>query len=357
MKNQRRGSTIAKSIADNVKTMEGWGEAGKNLSKLNTMRGGEGGFKGFVAEHLQAAEATAKGRATTVIDDNSVADLIYTGKNGHKYRQQIKVGYGPGKIKYSKYKGQTILMDKGNKDLDKIIKEGKAQGVTVKEGYISEDDAKSLANAMQIESKLTGKKNAPIISKMVTSHKAGIQTGKTSALYGAGFSLATNTVDVLSGEKDVKKAAVDIAKDTAISYGTGYALGAAGSAIASTTTGATAIGAVTGFATGVGATIAETAVGGVAIGAVTATTGIVTAAGTAATGAVVGAVSTVGSAVGGAAVAATAGTAVGGAVAAGVGAATAGAAAIGAAAVAAAPVVAVGAAVGLVFKGLKELFD
>ena len=342
MKKKHAGST-AKSVVDNVQAIKGWGEAGKNLSSLNTMRGGEKGFKGFVAENLQAAEATARGKATTVINNNGAADLIYTGKNGHKYLQQMKVGYGPGDIAYSEYSGQTIVMGKGNPHLGKIIKEG----------YVSNNDAKSLADAMQAESRFTGAKNAPIVSRSVAAHKAGMQAGRTGALYGAGFSLATNTVDVLNGEKEVGDAAVDVAKDTAISYGAGYAIGAAGSALASTTTGAAAIGA----ASSAGAAIAGTTVGGAVIGASAAATGAVAAAGTAATGAVVGAVGTVGTAVGSAAVAATAGTAVGGAVAAGVGAAAAGAAAVGAAAVAAAPVVAVGAAAGLLYKGIKSLFD
>ena len=352
MKKKHAGST-AKSVVDNVQAIKGWGEAGKNLSSLNTMRGGEKGFKGFVAENLQAAEATARGKATTVINNNGAADLIYTGKNGHKYLQQMKVGYGPGDIAYSEYSGQTIVMDKGNPHLGKIIKEGKSEGIKVTEGYVSNNDAKSLADAMQAESRFTGAKNAPIVSRSVAAHKAGMQAGRTGALYGAGFSLATNTVDVLNGEKEVGDAAVDVAKDTAISYGAGYAIGAAGSALASTTTGAAAIGA----ASSAGTAIAGTTVGGAVIGASAAATGAVAAAGTAATGAVVGAVGTVRTAVGSAAVAATAGTAVGGAVAAGVGAAAAGAAAVGAAAVAAAPVVAVGAAAGLLYKGIKSLFD
>lgn len=352
MKKKHAGSS-AKSVVDNAQAIAGWGEAGKNLSALNTMRGAEKGFKGFVAENLQAAEATARGKSTVVINNNGASDLIYTGKNGHKYLQQMKVGYDSGKINYSRYSEQTLLMDKGNKNLGKIIKEGKAQGIKVKEGYVTEAEAKSLADAMQAESRFTGKTNAPIVSRSVTAHKAGMQAGRTGALYGAGFSLATNTVDVLNGEKNVGDAAVDVAKDTAISYGAGYAIGAAGSAIASTTTGAAAIGAVS----SAGAAIAGTTVGGAVIGAGAAATGAVAVAGTTATTAVVGAVGTVGATVGTAAVTATAGTAVGGAVAAGVGAATAGAAAVGTALVAAAPVVAVGAAAGLLYKGIKSLLD
>ncbi len=341
MKKKHAGSA-GKSAVDNATALKSWGKAGENLSSLNTMRGGIKGNKGFVAEELQAAEASSAGKATQTLNDNGVADLVYTGKNGHKYYQQMKVGYKPNQIDFSKYKGQTIVVDKGNPYFKEMVKEGKKHGVKVVEGSVTNEQAKNLSTAMQMETKITGAKTATVVPRAAAAHNAGLKAGKTGALYGAGFSLATNTVDVISGDKEVGEAAVDVAKDTAVSYGAGYAVGAAGSAIASTSIGASAIGA----ASSVGSAVAGTTVGGAIIGA-----------GTAATGAVVGAVSTVGSAVGGAAVAATAGTAVGGAVAAGVGAAAAGAAAVGAAAVAAAPVVAVGAAAGLIYKGFKRLFD
>lgn len=352
MKKKHAGSA-GKSAVDNATALKSWGKAGENLSSLNTMRGGIKGNKGFVAEELQAAEASSAGKATQTLNDNGVADLVYTGKNGHKYYQQMKVGYKPNQIDFSKYKGQTIVVDKGNPYFKEMVKEGKKHGVKVVEGSVTNEQAKNLSTAMQMETKITGAKTATVVPRAAAAHNAGLKAGKTGALYGAGFSLATNTVDVISGDKEVGEAAADVAKDTAVSYGAGYAVGAAGSAIASTSIGASAIGA----ASSVGSAVAGTTVGGAIIGAGTAATGAVAAAGTAATGAVVGAVSTVGSAVGGAAVAATAGTAVGGAVAAGVGAAAAGAAAVGAAAVAAAPVVAVGAAAGLIYKGFKRLFD
>lgn len=352
MKKGHIGSA-AKAVADNAKTIEAWSEAGNNLSALNTMRGGLKGNKGFVAEELQAAEATATGKTTQTLNNNGIADLVYTGKNGHRYLQQMKVGYKPSQINFAKYKGQTIVVDKGNPFFEEMVNRGKAHGVKVIEGNITKEQAQNLSSAMQMETKITGAKTATVVPKVATAHNAGLKAGKSGALYGAGFSLATNAVDVINGDKEVGEAAVDVAKDTAISYGAGYAIGAAGTAIAGTSTGAAAIGAVS----SAGVAITGTTVGGAVVGAGTAAAGAVAAAGTAATGAVVGAVGTVGGAIGSAAVAATAGTAVGGAVAAGVGAAAAGAAVVGAAAVAAAPVVAVGAAAGFLYKGIRSLFD
>ena len=347
------GAVLAGKEAANMADI--YGRMSRQLEELNTMRGGSGGFKGFVGEELQAAEASAGGRATYVLNNNGPADLVFIGKNGHKYYQQMKMGYTPAQIKkmnFENYRGQTLLVDKENPYFDVYKAEGAKHGVKVVRSSITDKEAQSLAKWMQRETQLTGAKSATVVPKLASAHRAGVHAGKTGALYGAGFSFSTNLVDVIFNDKKASDAAVDVAKDTAVSYGAGYVVGAAGSAIAGTSTGAAAIGA----ASSVGSAIASTTVGGAVVGAGTAAAAAVGGAGVAATSAVVGAAGAVGSAVGGAAVAATAGTAVGGAVAGGVAAAGAAGAVIGAAAVAAAPVVAVGAAVGLGYKLLKGIF-
>lgn len=331
-----------------------------DLSELNTMRGGTTGFKGFVAEHLQAAKASTAGKNTSVLNNNGIADLAYKGKNGHVYNQQMKMGYKPGQIDFAKYKGQKVVIDKGNPYLKEFRAEGRKYGVKVVEGDVTNQEAKSLADMMQKETRVTGKKTSTVVTTGVktkgvlkAAHETGLNTAKSGALFGAGVSLGSNIMDVLAGDKSAGEAAEDIAVDTAVSGAVGYGVGAAGSMIGSTAYGAVAIET----AGTVGSAIAGTTLGGTVVGAATATGTAVAGVGTAAAGTVVGGVGAVGSAIGGAAVSATAGTAIGGAVATGVGAATAGAAAVGAAAVAAAPVVAVGAAIGVGFKLISWLFD
>ncbi|MCI7612842.1 MAG: hypothetical protein MSS66_07665 [Selenomonadaceae bacterium] len=355
------------SSAQNAQHISSMGKMGNDLRNLNTMRGGSKGFKGFVAEHMQAAEATGKGKHTVVLDDNGIADLKYTGKNGHEYYQQMKFGYENGNIDFAKYKGQTVIVDKGNPSFKKWKAEGRKYNVNVVESEITKKEAEELAKWMQKETALTGAKKAVVVPRVAAAHRAGLNAAKTGAMFGAGMSIGANAVDVINGDKELGDAAVDVAKDTAVAYGSAYVAGAAGSMIASTSVGTAAIGAASSAA----AAVSSTAVGGAVIGAGTAAAGAVGAAGAAATGAVVGAVGTAAGAIGAgvtaagsAAVAATAGTVVGGAVASGVaataaaGAATAAAgAAIGAAAVAAAPVVAVGAALGAGYKILSSLFD
>ena len=98
----------------------------ENLSQLNTMRGGVKGFKGFVGEQMQAANATAAGRATRVVNNNGPIDLIFDGKNGHQYPQQLKIGYKPGQIDFAKYNGQKVIVDKGNPYLRELQAHGTA---------------------------------------------------------------------------------------------------------------------------------------------------------------------------------------------------------------------------------------
>ncbi len=340
------------AASNTINMSEIYNKMAEGLGSLNTNRGGIKGFKGFVGEEMQAAEATSIGKKTLVLNNNGPADLQYIGKNGHKYYQQVKIGYKPGQIDFSKYKGQTVVIDKGNPYYKQLRAEGSKYGVKVVEGNITNSEAKTLAELMQKETSITGAKTATIVPKVAAAHRAGVQSGIKGAQYGAGFSLGSNLVDVACGDKEVKEAAKDVAKDTAISYAAGYAAGAAGSAIAGTSVGAAAIGA----ASTATATVAGTTVGGAVIGAGTAASAAVASAGVAATSAAVGAIGSVGAAVGSAAVAATSGTVAGAAVASGVAATAAAGAAVGAAAVAAAPVVAVGAAIGVGYKLLKKIF-
>lgn len=323
----------------------------ENLSQLNTMRGGSKGFKGFVGEQMQAANASAVGRATRVVNNNGPIDLIFDGKNGRHYPQQVKIGYKPGQIDFSKYKGQDVIVDKGNPHFRQLRAEGARHGVKVIEGTVTEAEAKWWADAMQLETKITGGKTSVIVPKaqwalnnISAMHEAGKHFGKSGAMYGAGFSIGSNIVNMMRGNVSAGEAIGNVACDTAVSYGAGYATGAVGSAIARTAAGK-AIGSAVGSAT---AAISGTAVGGAVTGAVGSATAAVGGLATSAVGGAVGAIGSAGAAVGGALTAATAGTAIGGAVATGVGAVGAAGAALGAAAVAAAPVVAVGAVVGAI---------
>ena len=331
------------------------GRFAAGLENLNTARGGQKGLFGFVGEEMQAADASINGKMTYVINNNGAADLVYVGKNGHKYYQQVKLGYENSfkqKINFAEYKGQTIVVDKGNPSFAKIKAEGAKHGVKVIEGNITKSEAQELAKYMQQETAITGAKNAFIVPKVAAAHKAGLSSAKAGALYGAGFSMGSNLVDVACGDKEIGEAAKDVAKDTAVSYAAGYALGAAGSAVASTSAGAAMISGVS----AAGTAVTSTTVGAALASGATAAGATVAGAGAAATGAVVGSVAAAGSAVGSAAIAATAGTAIGGAVAGGVAATAAAGAAIGAAAVAAAPVVAVGTVLGGCYSLFKKIF-
>ena len=351
-------ATAVLNSAESARVAEIGARFANGLESLNMGRGGGNGAKGFVGEHMQAANASFDGKMTYVINNNGSADLVYVGKNGHKYYQQMKIGssHTAKNIDFQKYKGQTLVVDKGNPNFKKIKAEGAKHGVKVIEGNLTNEEVEMLTKLMKKETAIRGTKTATIVPKVYSAHKAGLQSAKSGALYGGGFSLGSNLVDVACGDKELGEAAGDVAKDTAIAYGTGYVAGVVGSAVASTSAGATAIGAVS----AAGSAVASTAVGGAVVAGATATTAAIGAVGTAATAATVGAVGAAGAAVGSAAVAATtavAGTAAGAAVASGVAATAAAGAAVGAAAVAAAPVVAVGCVLGAGYKLIKKIWD
>lgn len=324
--------TTSKVVVDGIKNAGIYDKLAKNLSSYNTMRGGQAGFKGFVFEDMHAANASLKGTATEVIANNGLADFRILNPDGTYSFGQAKVGYNSGNIDWSAYKGQEIVIDKGN---TKLIESARKAGMNVVESDISKADAERLAQTMQFESKITGNPNAPISANLHSYHQAGINSAKNGAAFGAGFSIGSNIVDLATGDKTVGEASVAIAKDTATATVGGYVIGAGTTALANTAVGGAVIS---------GATAAGTAIAGTTVGAAT------IAAGTAVTTATGGAVA----AVGGAIASTTVGvTVVGGATAA----VTAlGATAVGATIVAAAPLVAAGAVIGGVCTLGKKLF-
>lgn len=324
----------------------------KQLCMLNAKRGGNSGFKGFLFEHLHAANETANGIMTMVINDNGIADFVIK-RNGRTFFAQAKVGQSTANINFAKYKGQTLIVDKGNSVL---AEKARRAGMKVVESDISNKQVTQLGKTMQLEQKITGNKSAVATSKAYTAaknlsnaHSVGVKAAKSGAQFGAGFSIGSNLVDVITGEKELKEASKDVAVDTAISAGAAYVTGAVASLAVQTATGAaiasaaTATGAaIASTASAAGAAVAATTVGGAMVTAGAAVTSVATAA----TASTVAAATAVTSAV--------ASTAVGGAI------ATAGTAiagtAVGGAVIAAAPVVLPAMAIGVAWKVGKKLF-
>lgn len=377
------GATIAskKNVEVGAKMNKIANETWKNIGDLNTNRGG---LNGFVFEHLHTKELNykliGKGLKAEVIDNNGLVDIVVrdikTGKVVE--RIQTKCGYetlSKAEVaKLSKYidDGQTLVINGDSKNLARNLNEN---GINYKKSNVTNKEVTKIEKNLKKETNLTKAQNAKVVSKVEgfkeiakNSHVNGVNAAKNGAIFGAGISLGSNFVEVISGDKALEDAAVDVVKDTAIAGVTGYAVGAAGSVIASTTVGSAAIAAVgtgvatvTGAASAAGAAVAGTAIGGVVAGGASAVGTVVAGSVVAGSTAVVGAASAAGAAVAGTAVggavvgaataagAAVAGTAVGGA-------AIAGAAVVGAAAVAAAPVVAAGAVIGGVFAIGKKLF-
>lgn len=338
-------------------------ETFNNISKLNVNRAN---LKGFVFEHLHVKEMNyelmKKGLKAEVIDNNGLADIVVRNVKTGKVVEtiQTKCGYESGATNLSRYvkDGQTIVVNGDSKNLAKSLTK---KGVDFKKSPVTNKEATNAANLMKTEKKLLGTKNAPVTTKTLQTkeiikngHSTGLKAAKNGALFGAGISIGSNTVEVIRGEKEIGEAIADVTIDTAIAGATGYAVGAAGSFIASTSVGSAAIGAV---GSGVGA-LAATSAGTAAIGAATTATAAIATTSAAITGAVATGATAAASAIGATAVGgaiagagtAIASTAAGAAVVAGAATATA-------AVVAAAPILVGGAIIGGVCSFIGGLFD
>lgn len=326
------GASDVAEISNKAKNVERYKEMGKKLSELNTRRGGDADkFKGFVFEEVHAADATVNGQPTVVLNNNGPADLKITSPKGRVTNAQAKTGYKTRKAGFEDNPCKTVVVDKGNA---KLVKEAKQAGKKVVQSNVTDAEAKQLAKAMQAETKITGSNNSVIVSNTTAAakaakeiHKAGMNSAAKGAVAGGAFSLGSNIVEVATGDKTIGDAAGDIAVDTAVSGAVGYGVGAAATALGSTTAGAAVASTLSATAATVTTAVGSTTAGAAALGAA-ATVGSTAAAGAAAVSA--GTAAVLGTTI--------AGTAVGAAV------------------VAAAPVVAAGVAIGAVVTGISKLF-
>lgn len=281
----KKGTVInLNEVMRGAKNNIGTNETVKNLSNLNVNRGGVFGAKGFVGEHMAANEMnkilTVRGLKAEVINNNGLADIVVKKANGTIVRKyQAKFGYEGTNIDVSKYvaDNQTILVSKDASE--KFIRNLKSQGAKVEKANITTAEAEKLSKAMRVEGKILKNKNSTVATKgygfnqgIVNCHKAGVKSAGKGAAFGAGFSLATNTIDIINGDKEIGEAVVNIAADTAFAAGTGYTVGAAITAIGSTTAGA----AIGGTLASAGTAVASTAVGGAVVGGATVASAAIT---------------------------------------------------------------------------------
>ena len=175
--------------------------------------------------------------AVVLDENNKVVERIQykdTPESIAKTAQKVKNG----QYDSATLKGTTETAEKFNKYAEKhgIPKRMQDTG-------ISSNTTKTIAKS------LGGAKEFPLSKAIATSAKTGSSIG---AAISAGISVIANTTQVVSGEKTIKEAAVDVVKDTA-----GGAIAGAGATAAATVTGsalATGLAAV-----GAGATVVATA--------------------------------------------------------------------------------------------------
>lgn len=263
-----------------------YSEMAHRLNEYNVMRGGVKGYGGFVFEELHAADAAVNGADITVLGNNGIADFMVKDASGKTVYVQAKAGYNtPHQIDWSKYKNQTIVVDKGNTAL---ANEARAAGLNVQESAVFKKQADVVARAQQWESNITGNTTAPITGTMTGAHYAGVASAKLAARVGVSMKLGESIYDVLSGDKEFSEAAADVVVDGAVLVGGAYlgtaaltAAGTAATAAATAFAGTAAGAAVTGAVTSAAAAVGSTAVGGAVLAGVgTAATAAASAAAT-----------------------------------------------------------------------------
>ena len=125
------------------------------------------------------------------------------------------------RIENAQKKGDTALAEKHKQQLERVRK--------TKENLRKGKLTKKEAQFARLHPKLS---TAGDIVKL--SHRAGVRSAKSSAAIGGGMSFIRNSVAVLKGDEDPEEAVREIAKDTALSAGNGYATSFVGSAIKGT---------------------------------------------------------------------------------------------------------------------------
>lgn len=257
------GSVLAKESINNVIKRCGlYDKMADNLLSYSTMRGGKDNFFGFVFEEMHAAKAVD---TTIVLGDNGIADFKVIAPDGSTYYAQAKAGYEKGGIDYSRYEGQILVIDRGNKN---SIKRANKNGIKNIESPVSKKEAKLLAKSMQVESKITGSGNASItpqvyatFEKVKQYHNAGVSGAINAGTFAAGISTGNNFFELLAGNKELSEIVEELAKDTSRGAMAGYASSAAVSAIGSTSVGTTMLSTASTVASPVVGVVSNTALG------------------------------------------------------------------------------------------------
>lgn len=263
-----------------------------DLVHLNVNRGGSiEGNAGFVFEDMHAASsnidnlAARNGKVVDVLGNNDMQhDLIVTSRDKNISYQQVKSGYhGSNKYKITKehYSDDTIVIDKGNTELEAYLEKNEMR--YQKSKIRSEDSvkyAKTARKENEAENFVQGKikkkstannaksptKNAPVVATIKSleyhakaANAAGLAAGKSAAAFAGGFSFGKNMYQFMDGDITLGEAVTDTVKDTLKGFVAGYLSGtisyAAGAIISQT--------AITGMIAGSAAGSVFVSIGGV----------------------------------------------------------------------------------------------
>ncbi len=253
----------SKNVYETYNKIQELSKVRNELSSLNVARGGTNGLKGFIMESLEADAQRQAGYRAIVIDDNGIADLVIN--NGKKSEMvQIKCGYKPGQIDFSKYKDAGIdrfMLNKDHQYFDKIATEAKIYGFDIEATQHSAAECQMMADGMQLEYKITGNPKSFFVPHAYTTQQAfnliaqrGVAAAQAAAKIGGALAVGVCIAEIISGNKTIDEAAKDAFNTTADAA----FYGATGNVVMSTALGPIVTAAIASVADG----IAKTAIGG-----------------------------------------------------------------------------------------------
>ena len=241
----------ATKAPENIKYYKALNKIEQELAAQNVYKGGVNN-SGFTFEFMNAADKNIEykkiksGDVMQVLGTNDQEiDLINLNADGDVIEtMQAKKGYhGTNKYKITdKYKNQTLVVDRGNKEL---MEYAEKIGLKVEESPVSKKSADSLTKAMRKEADLrstigmTDSANAPVTAKLYgmskqleAAHVSGVEAAKGGATFAAGISFGKNMYELIEGNVELREFLFNVGTDTAKATASSYVMGAAGSVVA-----------------------------------------------------------------------------------------------------------------------------
>ncbi len=182
------------------------------------------GLKKFIREQIDAVENDGQIRHVKVLDENGLADLVIEKVAGKEFAQ-IRCEYRRGQEIWNNFvdTAEIIYLREDSPKFEEMKAEALKFGVQeIKSTICTSAQCEQLAALMHIEEKVSGVAKAVFFPHEYTKEQAiklielrGVIPALSCAKIGGAVAIASNVIDVMTGEKTVAEAAGNFAKSYA----------------------------------------------------------------------------------------------------------------------------------------------